>query len=69
MKSLALLTATTALICGQVLAQTTPPSPSPSKPSPNEVRADCITAAKKAGLSGDEQENYVKQCISRGGTH
>ena len=73
-----LLVAATALAGGYALAQMPPPpgsEPAPStspggagKPtSSGDVKSECTTAAKKAGLNGKELDDYVKQCISKGG--
>lgn len=50
-----------ALACGPVLAQTGAPS------SPEDLKAQCMAAGERSGLTGAALETYVKQCVSRGG--
>lgn len=52
------------LISGSAMAQLPPPMP---PKAPDDAKAHCVADAKKAGLSGKELEDFVKQCISRSG--
>jgi hypothetical protein len=61
MKSLLYGLSIAALLSAPVLAQTTPSS----KPSPNDIKTNCLAEGKRSGLSGATLEDYVKQCINR----
>lgn len=64
MKSLvtwAYLFASTLLLSSPVHAQ----QPPTSKPSAQEIKAQCIEEGKKAGMSAALLDDYVKKCINR----
>jgi len=74
--AISLLVTASALLGGYALAQMPPPGGDPAPatspgggrpPSSGDVKSECTTSAKKAGLTGKELDDYVKQCISKGG--
>jgi len=67
MKKLAHALLTVTLLAGAAgysLAEETAPPPRNDEP-----RAKCMASGTKSGLSGEALEDYVKQCVARGGSN